>query len=694
MKIFLPFLIGTFLGWHGAASAQPFANWKAATDHAALSLPRAELILHEHMLQIYKIADKGYASTYILDKGIKETRGRPEHTFYHEWLTDLRRYPGLTPAELMAACRTLKEGLPKQSGLPYLFTTQRLDSCRQIFLQQLAPRVLADGLATPEELSFLSHFMSAYVYGRNQADFIWFMQRLNARAEAAAAVSQVVTEHVVKRNKQVPKDLLAVLVITPELTQHVQTFGLDAASTRQIFQQEYSRLIEQAYGLVDKKANTEVERLVRSIGTWLKHNAHRLDTSVAWGRYVDLGKNLWRNGMPQVAVEVFDQVIATGLPDLREDARHSRLWVWLAVGEWKEGRKWIERERLPSQFDAINDSRLKFWVATTYHHTGATSEARKLWEKVVQQHPLSFYAIMAHKALKAHHPSSLVVNYYSEAAKPAPPAFGAATWGHAHHGLRRLRAWSRLDAKVFMRAEARMWRKQTAPALVEKLPTPERAVVLADLQFLTAILVGEEKNFLESFRMVYEGLDRKQLRFGRAMLEALYPRPYFEQLSKALAKHDVDPLVVLSLIRQESVFNPEAQSRVGARGLMQLMPTTARRIRRGVGDRQLTTPVTNIEIGTRYFQTLHRRYQGNLVHILAAYNAGEARVERWKGTYLKNEDMLTNIENIPFLETRNYVKLIFRNLFFYKTLEPPATPSLADDGSFNRVYDVELGFKR
>jgi len=337
---------------------------------------------------------------------------------------------------------------------------------------------------------------------------------------------------------------------------------------------------------------------------------------------------------------------------------------------------------------------LKFWIANTYHQTGAASEARKLWEKIVQQHPLSFYAIMAHKSLKAHHPSSPVVNYYTTSVLAMPPAFGPETWGDSHQVLRRLRAWAQLDAKAFMRAEARAWRKQIAPTLAAAAKEGDKAALLADLQLIPPLLVGAEKNFLESFRMIYVGLDRKQLRFGRAMLEVLYPRPYFEQVAKALQKHPVDPLVVLSLIRQESVFNPEARSRVGARGLMQLMPTTARRIRRGVGDKQLVTPSTNLEIGTRYFQQLHKRYQGNLVHILAAYNAGEGRVERWRSTYLTSEDMLTNIENIPFLETRNYVKLIFRNLFFYKTLEPPATPSIADGGAYNQVFDVELGFKR
>jgi soluble lytic murein transglycosylase len=87
-----------------------------------------------------------------------------------------------------------------------------------------------------------------------------------------------------------------------------------------------------------------------------------------------------------------------------------------------------------------------------------------------------------------------------------------------------------------------------------------------------------------------------------------------------------------------------------------------------------------------------KRYDGNLVYVLSAYNAGESRVERWKNQYFDSEEtILKNIEAIPFLETRNYVKLIFRNIFFYKLLTEKQE-SNADSKEINKIYDIHLGF--
>jgi soluble lytic murein transglycosylase len=100
-----------------------------------------------------------------------------------------------------------------------------------------------------------------------------------------------------------------------------------------------------------------------------------------------------------------------------------------------------------------------------------------------------------------------------------------------------------------------------------------------------------------------------------------------------------------------------------------------------------------MEIGTTYFKGLMKRYDENLVYVLAAYNAGEGRVDRWKGTLFdSDESILRNIESIPFLETRNYVKLIFRNIFFYKLLE--GNRDLSDPSDHNVIFNVKLGFKQ
>jgi soluble lytic murein transglycosylase len=118
-------------------------------------------------------------------------------------------------------------------------------------------------------------------------------------------------------------------------------------------------------------------------------------------------------------------------------------------------------------------------------------------------------------------------------------------------------------------------------------------------------------------------------------------------------------------------------------------------MKRSVREKHLADPDINIELGTKYFKNLVKRYDGNLVYVLGAYNAGESRVERWKNLYFDtDESILKNIEAIPFLETRNYVKLIFRNIFFYKILLEGEKQQLADAKEANKLFDIHLGFNK
>ncbi|MBY0516111.1 MAG: lytic transglycosylase domain-containing protein [Bacteriovoracaceae bacterium] len=668
-------------------------SWEKLLDRPELKITNADMIIYDHFLQIYNVAEKGYASAYLLDKGLKESTKNPKLAIFHEWLLDLKRFPQLTSEELLQTCSDLRGRLKTTYGLSRKLLLQRLVFCRQIALQQMAPRALADGGFTVQDLAFLKKFMRNFIYGKNQADMIWFLQRFEKTEGIKQILSTLITENILKQSKEVPRDFLSLINITPDLTRHIQSYGFDTKSTEQVFYSEYSRMIEGMYKVIDDKKKDKILSKYTELRNWLALNLERLPQATTLGRFSDLGKNLWRNGYNDAAAEIFDFVASKQYQDQKEDAWFFRLWMWGAKDEWKDAISWTKDIKIIQRIESLNDSRLKYWIGYGLLKIDQKNEAKKVWENLIEKHPLSFYGIMASKMLQAHHPDSSYCQYYKKIDERNTPTLLAkdidpSIW----EAWKRLKAWSRLDAKSFLYAELRGLHKNFIPGLAQRAQTANKRNVESDAILLTAALIGSEENYIESFKVLYGGIDSQKVVFNRFLLETLYPKPFYEELQKALKSYKIDPLILLSLIRQESVFNPEAKSRVGARGLMQLMPTTARRLQRSVRDKHLILPKTNLEIGAKYFQQLFRRYEGNLIYVLSAYNAGESRVERWKDSYFVSEEMLPNIESIPFLETRNYVKLIFRNLYFYKTLE--GSKDLSDPTNHNQIYDVALGFKR
>ena len=120
--------------------------------------------------------------------------------------------------------------------------------------------------------------------------------------------------------------------------------------------------------------------------------------------------------------------------------------------------------------------------------------------------------------------------------------------------------------------------------------------------------------------------------------------PYGDLIHEKAEKYDVDPALVAAVIEQESRFHSRAQSQVGARGLMQLMPRTGR----WMGAQDLYDPEQNVDAGVKYIKYLQGRFDGNLTKTIAAYNAGEGNVRRYQGIP-------------PFSETRSYVRKVLKN---------------------------------
>jgi soluble lytic murein transglycosylase len=145
----------------------------------------------------------------------------------------------------------------------------------------------------------------------------------------------------------------------------------------------------------------------------------------------------------------------------------------------------------------------------------------------------------------------------------------------------------------------------------------------------------------------------------------------FQQQVIAHSEHeDIDPAWTYGVIRRESAFMKDARSSKGAVGLMQLMPATAKRLSRSIrkvryrNPRQLTHTDTNLALGTHYLRNMLKRFGGRTVLATAAYNAGEHRIDRWLPD-AKELDAERWIENIPYRETREYVKSVLAFTVIY-----------------------------
>jgi len=159
---------------------------------------------------------------------------------------------------------------------------------------------------------------------------------------------------------------------------------------------------------------------------------------------------------------------------------------------------------------------------------------------------------------------------------------------------------------------------------------------------------------LELFKLL--GLKENIALMPEEMAAMLFPTPFDDCVSKYSALYSVDRNIIYALAKAESLFKQNAVSSAGASGLMQLMPSTARGIARGLRleNYDLADPCTSIQLGAKYIAGLLKEFKGNYQYAVAAYNAGAGNVAKWKDRY-KNEDMDYFTEFTPFIETRYYI---------------------------------------
>jgi peptidoglycan lytic transglycosylase len=169
-------------------------------------------------------------------------------------------------------------------------------------------------------------------------------------------------------------------------------------------------------------------------------------------------------------------------------------------------------------------------------------------------------------------------------------------------------------------------------------------------------------------------------RAPRILLDAAYPQAFPGQVSRACERTGLDPWLLLAVMRRESLFKPDVRSAAGAVGLLQLLPATARRAavvlgRPAVRDEQLVEPDTAIDLGSWYLAELVGRF-GDPAVALAAYNAGPRASAPWavKGA---GQELDEWVENVPYRETRRYIKVVVGSWSAYRILAGGSAPRLS-----------------
>ncbi len=154
------------------------------------------------------------------------------------------------------------------------------------------------------------------------------------------------------------------------------------------------------------------------------------------------------------------------------------------------------------------------------------------------------------------------------------------------------------------------------------------------------------------------------------VLHLIYPLEHKDIITQYSRLHNIEPPLLAALIKTESDFDTLAESRKGAKGLMQITPSTGEWIAQTIGmknfdESMLFIPEINIRLGTWYVEHLANYYEGSFELVFAAYNGGRGNVDKW----LKNSDLSSDgrtLDTIPFSETDNFVKKVRKNYTIYK----------------------------
>ena len=312
--------------------------------------------------------------------------------------------------------------------------------------------------------------------------------------------------------------------------------------------------------------------------------------------------------------------------DLKNDTAH----LWLARIHLRD-EDWIGLIRsIQSMPDRLKkEAEWVYWLARAYEEAGHEEKAKTLFDELAQRG--TYYGFLA--------ADRVGLSYQINQQQAAEHDFDEQLLLNQNLHLLRARELFFLDRRVDARRE---WFQG-----IRKLNTDEIKQA--------ASMASRWKWYDSAIKTVAKTSHRNDY-------DLRFPMPYQDLVMNEVKSHGLDPSVIYGVMRRESLFDPLAKSRVGALGLMQLMPATARRVAQSLGlkkpqQQDILKVENNIRFGTQYFKTVLDQFDDNVVLAAAAYNAGPGNVKKW----LPQQQALSAdlwVETVPFKETRNYIQAV------------------------------------
>jgi soluble lytic murein transglycosylase len=396
-----------------------------------------------------------------------------------------------------------------------------------------------------------------------------------------------------------------------------------------------------------------------------QHPAH----SYADDALVLAGESWESHGDPERAARAYQRAIESHPGDMVHEARRRLLVLHLGAGADAKALALVDAA-LAGRVDVpVERAKLSYFRGRTLDRLGRGEEALDAYVQALDVAPLDYPGLQALSRLRERGPEALARGLAQLHGEPDPaagePDPAAAPSPAAAAALRRAEVLARLG----LGPEARQELRQGA---IEGWP----AIAVLNQAGLHAAAQIELANLGTQWRSTPPSASERE------RWEGAHPRPFLEIIGPGEPEHRVPAWLTFAIMQTESRFDPGVTSFAGARGLVQLMPGTARTLAKGAGVRlegegALYDPALNLDLGMRYLGRLTARYEGEgegpVALAIPSYNAGAGAVDRWLGDR-GDWDLDLFIESIPYDETRKYTQSVLGRWLAYRWLYGQGSP--------------------